>query len=190
MSQSSSRAVSKLPVGGPPALVTRQSRPSNAAIAAATTRVTSSGRATSAAAWPAAPISAAARASSSALREQTKTRAPSRASALAQASPSPLLAPATKALQSFRPRSMGNLPGGKRSWSHAVLAWSVRGSGARDRQICVLQPARQVGLAGAGFEHDRPARERIDAIGERQRLLDQLLDQQHRGSRLAQTPHH
>ena len=54
----------------------------------------------------------------------------------------------------------------------------------------MLQPERQIGLAGSGFQHDRSARERIDAIGERQRFLDQLLDQQHRGPGLAQPPHH
>src|SRR3984885_13038906 len=95
----------------PAALVTRMSRPPNAAIAAATTRSTSAGRDTSAAADPAAPISAAARAASPALREQMKTRAPSPAKALAQALPNPLLAPATKALQSVKPRSIDRLPG-------------------------------------------------------------------------------
>src|ERR1700730_3597977 len=45
------------------------------------------------------------------------------------------------------------------------------------RYIGMLQPARQIGIAGFCFQHDRSARERIDAIGERQRLLDQLLDQ-------------
>jgi len=45
------------------------------------------------------------------------------------------------------------------------------------RQIGMLQPVRQISLAGFGFQHDRSARERIDAIGDRQRFLDQLLDQ-------------
>src|SRR6202035_3781782 len=107
MSQSPSPALSKGAVGGPPALVTRQSRPPNAATASATTRFTSSGRDTSAAEKPAAPTSAAARLSSSPLREQMKTRAPSPAMAFAQALPRPLLAPAMNALQSFKPRSMG-----------------------------------------------------------------------------------
>src|SRR6202051_2126340 len=107
MSQSPSPAFSKGAVGGPPAFVIRQSRPPNAATASATTRITSSGRDTSAAEKPVAPISAAARLSSSVLREQMKTRAPSPAKAFAQALPSPLLAPATKALQSFKPRSIG-----------------------------------------------------------------------------------
>src|SRR5258708_14759335 len=121
ISQSPSPAFSKGAVGGPPALVTRQSRPPNAAMASATTRFTSSGRETSAAEQPAAPISAAARLSSSTLREQTKTRAPSPAKALAQALPSPLLAPAMNALQPFKPRSMGEPFGGR--GGHAKLSF-------------------------------------------------------------------
>ena len=50
--------------------------------------------------------------------------------------------------------------------------------------------ARQIGLVRFCFQHDRSARERIDAIGERECLLDQLLDQQHRGAGLAQPLHH
>src|SRR3984893_7351169 len=42
-----------------------------------------------------------------------KTLAPSPAKACAQALPSPLLAPAIKALQSFRPRSIGEPFGGR-----------------------------------------------------------------------------
>src|ERR1700682_4249484 len=53
------------------------------------------------------------------------------------------------------------------------------------RHIGMLQPARQIGLARFCFQHNRSARERIDAIGERELLLDQLLDQQHRGAGLA-----
>src|SRR5450759_4680218 len=54
-------------------------------------------------------------------------------------------------------------------WDHALATAGC--------QIGMLQPVRQIGLAGFGFQHDRSARERIDAIGERQRFLDQLLDQ-------------
>ena len=36
-------------------------------------------------------------------------------------------------------------------------------------------PVRQVGLAGVRLEHNRAARQRVDAVGERQRLFDQLL---------------
>src|SRR5579863_5127979 len=35
-------------------------------------------------------------------------------------------------------------------------------------QIGMFQPVGQIDLAGCGFQHDRSARERIDAIGERQ----------------------
>ena len=90
----------------PPALVTRMSRPSSAAIASATTRLTSAALDTSAADQPTARISAAARLICSASREHTNTRAPSSARDFAQALPRPLLAPATKALQSFKPRSI------------------------------------------------------------------------------------
>jgi hypothetical protein len=34
----------------------------------------------------------------------------------------------------------------------------------------MLQPARQIGLAGFCFRHDRSARRRIDGIGERERF--------------------
>jgi len=44
-------------------------------------------------------------------------------------------------------------------------------------KICVLEPMRQVGLVGRRREHDAAARQGVDAVGERQRLLDQLLDQ-------------
>ena len=54
----------------------------------------------------------------------------------------------------------------------------------------MLQPVRQIGFAGFGFQHDRAARQCIDAVGERQCFLDQLFDQQHRGPGLAQPPHH
>ncbi len=54
----------------------------------------------------------------------------------------------------------------------------------------MLQPARQVGFVRPCFQDDRAARQRIDAIGERERLLDQLFDQQHRGPCLAQPLHH
>ena len=38
-------------------------------------------------------------------------------------------------------------------------------------QAGTLQPVRQFGLAGFGFKHDRSARERMDAVGECQRML-------------------
>src|SRR4051794_35481358 len=57
-------------------------------------------------------------------------------------------------------------------------------------EIRALQSVRQIALACGGLEHDRAARERIDAVGERERLLDELLDQQHGGAGLAQSPHH
>src|SRR3954469_4615341 len=60
------------------------------------------------------------------------------------------------------------------SQSHRALATG-------GRHVGMFQPARQIGFAGVRFQHDRSARQRIDAIGERERLLDQLLDQQHRG---------
>src|SRR5271169_331906 len=107
MSQSPSPALSKGPVGGPPALVMRISRPPSAAMASATTRLISAGFDTSAAAKLAAPISAAAFLVSPALRAQMNTRAPSSARDFAHALPSPLLAPATRARHPFSPRSIG-----------------------------------------------------------------------------------
>src|ERR1700733_1099654 len=71
-----------------------------------------------------------------------------------------------------------------------ALESAVSGVTAGGCQISVLKPVRQIGLAGAGFQHDRSARQRIDAIGERQRFRDQLFDQQHRGPGLAQPPPH
>src|SRR3984893_12145662 len=65
-----------------------------------------SGLDTSAAEQPIARISAAALLMSLASREHTNTRAPSSAKDFAQALPSPLLAPAMNALQSFKPRSL------------------------------------------------------------------------------------
>src|SRR5205085_12599023 len=58
------------------------------------------------------------------------------------------------------------------------------------RHVRMLQAERQIALPGFCFQHDRSARERIDSIGERERLLDQLLDQQYRGPILAQPLHH
>src|SRR5262249_43881614 len=62
-----------------------------------------------------------------------------------------------------------------------AMSWATIGS----CQIGMLQPMRQIGLAGSGFQHDRSARERIDAIGKLQRFLDQLLNQQYSGPFLA-----
>jgi hypothetical protein len=41
----------------------------------------------------------------------------------------------------------------------------------------MLQPQRQIRLASSGFQNDRSTRQRINAIGKGQRLLDQLLYQ-------------
>src|SRR3984885_14916653 len=49
------------------------------------------------------------------------------------------------------------------------LELAVSGVTTGGCQIGMLQPVRQIGLAGAGFQHDRSARQRIDTIGERQR---------------------
>jgi hypothetical protein len=48
----------------------------------------------------------------------------------------------------------------------------------------------QIGLARIRFQHDRPACQRVDAISQRQCFVDQLLDQQHRGSALTQLLYH
>jgi hypothetical protein len=37
-----------------------------------------------------------------------------------------------------------------------------------DCQIGILKPKQQIGLAGSGFQRDRPAGERMGAIGKRQ----------------------
>ncbi len=49
---------------------------------------------------------------------------------------------------------------------------------------------RQIGFSGAGFQYDGAAGKRIDAVGERQCLFDQLLDQQHGSPARAQLAHH
>ena len=45
------------------------------------------------------------------------------------------------------------------------------------RHIGLFQPMRQISLSRIRFQHDRATRQRIHAIGKRQRLPDQLLDQ-------------
>src|SRR5690348_1369639 len=61
-----------------------------------------------------------------------------------------------------------------------------------ERRVCAfaevgaLESIGQIGFVGPRLEHDRAARERIDAIDHGQRLLDQLLDQQNRSARSAQ----
>src|SRR5579871_1832637 len=47
-------------------------------------------------------------------------------------------------------------------------------------KIGALELLRQIGIVGECFEHDVATCQRIDAIGQRQCLLDQLLDQQDR----------
>jgi hypothetical protein len=54
----------------------------------------------------------------------------------------------------------------------------------------VLQPQRQISLTSSGFQNHRSTRERINAIGKRQCLLDQLLYEEHCCSSFAQPPHH
>ena len=96
-----SSSVMNGPDGGPPVLVTRTSRPPNISTVVSITRVISSARRRSA--WmgstsaPDAFSATAVAARASPPRAQIATRRPSRASASADARPSPLLAAQTRA---------------------------------------------------------------------------------------------
>src|SRR5438034_815336 len=50
------------------------------------------------------------------------------------------------------------------------------------REIGVLEPLRQIALAGRRFQHDISLHQRVDAIGRGERLFQQLFDQQYRGA--------
>ena len=53
-------------------------------------------------------------------------------------------------------------------------------------EIGLLDLPGKTRISGLGFENDMPAGERVDAIGARERLLDELLDQEHRRALAAQ----
>ncbi len=118
--QSSSVKSANLPLAGPPELLTSTSTPPNRSAVAATTLwmpaalVRSAGTASTSA--PVSRlISAAAASRSASVRAQTVTRAPSRASASAEALPRPLLDAATSATLPDSPRST-NLPRVRWHW--------------------------------------------------------------------------
>jgi hypothetical protein len=53
-------------------------------------------------------------------------------------------------------------------------------------EVDALQPCRQSWLFRWGLKHHCTARERIDTIGNGQRLLNQLLDEEDGGARIPQ----
>ena len=61
----------------------------------------------------------------------------------------------------------------------------MQGRGEVVTKIGALEAVRQVGLGRRRGQHDAAARQGVDPVGERERLLDQLFDQQHRGAGLA-----
>src|ERR1700722_794760 len=108
--QSSSVRSANRPCAGPPELLTRTSTPPNRSAVAATTLLMSAALVRSAGtASTSAPVSSliscAAACRSASVRAQIVTRAPSRASASADALPRPLLAAPTSATLPFSPRS-------------------------------------------------------------------------------------
>ena len=109
--QSSRSHSRKSPRGGPPALFTRMSGAGHAASAAARPASVVMSPATAVTFTPVSlRISSAVRSRSAAVRAVITTSTPSRASDMAQARPSPLLAAQTMAFLPLRPRSMAGFP--------------------------------------------------------------------------------
>ncbi len=106
----------KSPAGGPPALLTRISGSGQAASAAARPDSLVMSPATVRMSAPvSARIAAAVSSSADAVRAVMVTATPSRASAVAQPRPSPLLAAQTKARLPAKPKSMSAVPAPTRS---------------------------------------------------------------------------
>ena len=71
--------------------------------------------------------------------------------------------------QSFKPRFIGRPFRGREHRDKNLVGLEIVPDG---RQIGVLQPQRQISLISSGFQNDRSTRERINAIGKSQCLLD------------------
>ena len=144
-----SSSVMNGPDGGPPVLVTRMSRPPNLATVVSRTRVMSAAWRRSASIGrtspPAASIAAAASRSAGPPRAQMATRAPSRASASADARPSPLLAAQTRATLTCggnTRRCDRASPGGSARRDPARRCRPAPRPGARPRRGCGGLPPR------------------------------------------------